>query len=198
MSDALPFSQAAENNKIPIREVLDRHLRDARSVLEIGSGTAQHAVYFASHFPNLFWQPTDIPVAIETVRQRIVAADIPNLAPPLALDVNEQPWPVASYSAVFTANSLHIMCATSVENFFASVSQHVDDGGKLFIYGPFKYGGEFTTESNARFDLWLKDRDPRSGIRDFEWIVDLASASGFSLLEDNAMPANNQMLVWTR
>lgn len=198
MSDALPFSQAAENNKIPIREVLDRHLQGAGSLLEIGSGTAQHAVYFAAHFPNVLWQATDIPISIDNVRQRIFAADLPNLAPPLALDVNQQPWPVASFSVVFTANSLHIMCAASVENFFATVGQHVDAGGKLLIYGPFKYGGDFTTESNARFDLWLKDRDPLSGIRDFEWIRDLACASGFSLLEDNAMPANNQMLVWSK
>ena len=198
MSDALPFSQAAENNKIPIREVLERHLQGARSILEIGSGTAQHAEYFAAHFSNVFWQATDTPVAVETVRQRIVAADLPNLPPPLALDVNQRPWQLSSYSAVFTANSLHIMCPTSVENFFASVGQHIDGGGKLLVYGPFKYGNEFTTDSNARFDLWLKDRDPHSGIRDFEWVRDLAAAAGFSLLEDNAMPANNQMLVWRK
>ena len=198
MPDALPFSQAAENNKIHIREVLDRHLQGADSLLEIGSGTAQHAVYFAAHFPRLVWQATDIPAAIDTVRQRIVAADLPNLAPPLALDVDHQPWPLSRYSAVFTANSLHIMSAASVENFFKAVGQHVDPGGKLLIYGPFKYGGEFTTESNAHFDLWLKDRDPASGLRDFEWVGGLAERAGFTLLENNAMPANNQMLVWSR
>lgn len=198
MSDAFPYSQAAENNKIPIREVLDRHLQSARSLLEIGSGTAQHAVYFAAHFPDMLWQATDIPVAIETVMQRIVAADLQNLPPPLALDVNQRPWQLPAYSAVFTANSLHIMSPTSVKNFFASVGQHVDEGGKLFIYGPFKYGDEFTTQSNARFDQWLKDRDPLSGIRDFEWVRELATTAGFSLLEDNAMPANNQMLVWRK
>ena len=198
MPEVLPFSQAAENNKQPILDVLERHLQDAKTLLEIGSGTAQHAVFFAERFPGLFWQATDIPSAVKTVKQRIDAANLPNLSQPLALDVDEIPWPLASYSAVFTANSLHIMSAISVQNFFSEVGRHVNVGGLLLIYGPFKYGGEFTTESNARFDLWLKDRDPLSGIRDFEWISELATASGFSLVEDNAMPANNQLLVWSR
>ena len=198
MTNALSFSQAAENNKLPIRNVLDRHLQGAESVLEIGSGTAQHAVYFAEHFSNLLWQTTDVPTAIETVKLRIDAAGLPNLPQPVPLDVDQQPWPLANFSAVFTANSLHIMSAASVENFFSKVGQHVETGGLLFIYGPFKYDGEFTTDSNARFDLWLKDRDPLSGIRDFEWVEELATAAGFKLVEDNAMPANNQLLVWRK
>lgn len=193
MSD-LPFSQACENNKQPILDVLLRHLDDCRSVLEIGGGTGQHAVYFAQHFAKVLWQSTDVPGNVDALNLRIEQAQLENLPRAIALDVNQKPWPSVSGDALFTANSLHIMSADSVENFFTEVGDHCKR--KLLVYGPFKYAGEFTTESNAHFDLWLKDRDPQSGVRDFEWVNRLAGAAGFELLEDNAMPANNQLLVW--
>ncbi len=198
MNQDLPFSQAAENNREPIQRILDRHLNGVESLLEIGSGTAQHAVEFAQRYQNLNWQASDIPAALTTVNQRIDAARLPNLPQAVALDVTRQPWPEGSYGAVYTANSLHIMSADSVECFFSVVGNVVKEGGKLLIYGPFKYDGNFTTDSNARFDLWLKERDPLSGIRDFEWVNELATAANFNFLEDNAMPANNQFLVWSR
>jgi len=105
--------------------------------------------------------------------------------------------PVA-VDAVFTSNTLHIIDTASVENFFLGAGRCLAAGGLLLIYGPFKYGGEFTTQSNASFDGWLKERDPRSGLRDFEWVDELASAQDLLLLEDNAMPANNQLLVWRK
>ena len=192
----LPFSQACENNKLPILEVLQRHLSKCKSVLEIGGGTGQHAVFFAQHFPGLRWQSTDVPANIESLNLRIIQAGLDNLPPALVLDVNQRPWQCEPAEAIFTANSLHIMSAGSVENFFDEVGNHCQGEARLLVYGPFKYGGQFTTESNARFDQWLKDRDPVSGIRDFEWVNQLAADAGFEFVEDNTMPANNQMLVW--
>ncbi len=196
--EALPFSQACENNKRPILEVLERHIANAGRLLEIAGGTGQHAVFFAQQFPEVYWQSTDIPSNVALLNLRITAAELGNLPQALSLDVNHRPWSVESFDSVFSANSLHIMSADSVENFFAEVGNHCIAGGKLMIYGPFKYGGEFTTASNANFDVWLKERDPVSGIRDFEWVNKLAIAAGFEFSEDNAMPANNQLLVWNK
>lgn len=198
MTDDLPFSQASENNKTAILDVFSRHLGDKDSVLELAGGTGQHAVFFAGLFTYLNWQSSDIPSNVASLNLRISAAELENLPPAIALDVNDKPWACASYDAIFTANSLHIMSADSVESLFSEVSKHITEGGLLCIYGPFKYGGEFTTESNANFDLWLKERDPRSGVRDFEWVNGLAQDAGLKLLEDNAMPANNQMLIWQK
>lgn len=192
----LPFSQACENNKQPILEVLLRHLAQCNSVLEIGGGTGQHAVFFAQQFPGCRWQSTDIPANVESLNLRIARAELDNLPPAADLDVNQRPWQCEPAEAIFTANSLHIMSAQSVENFFAEVNNHCRPAAKLLVYGPFKYGGEFTTESNAQFDVWLKERDRLSGIRDFEWVNQLATDAGFGFVEDNAMPANNQLLVW--
>ena len=202
MKDALPYSQACENNKAPILEVLRRHLPDRYTVpvriLEIGGGTGQHGVFFAEQLPALHWQSSDVPWHMDSLNLRIAAAGLPNLPPAIALDVNDLPWPVDSCDGIFSANSLHIMSADSVVRFFDGVGSILNAGGKLLVYGPFKYGGQFTTESNARFDVWLKNQDPVSGVRDFEWVNELAAAVGLSLLEDNAMPANNQLLVWEK
>lgn len=167
-------------------------------MLEIAGGTGQHAVFFAQAFPELLWQSSDIPSALSGLAPRIEQANLPNLPPPVALDVDKT-WPQESgFDAVFSANSLHIMASESVENFFPGAAAMLNSGGKLLVYGPFKYQGEFTTPSNAQFDLWLKDRNPVSGVRDFEWVNSLAESEGLSLLEDNAMPANNQLLVWQK
>ena len=194
----LPFSQACENNKRPILQVLQKHLEGYSSVLEIGGGTGQHAVFFARCLPHLIWQSTDIPANVAILNRRLEQARLPNLPVARPLDVNERPWCSDSADVVFTANSLHIMSAQSVEKFVAESGNHCHSGGSLMIYGPFKYGGEFTTESNARFDLTLKQRDKLSGIRDFEWLDGLAQEAGFEMIEDNPMPANNQLLVWRR
>ena len=192
----LPYSQASENNKLAILEILKRHVGDSESLLEVGSGTGQHAVFFAQQFPQLRWQPSNTADSVELLNLRIDHFELPNVRQGIALDVNDLPWPVDHFDIVFSANTLHIMSEASVENFFAGLSNHLNEGARLLVYGPFKYRGEFTTDSNANFDLWLKDRDPLSGIRDFEWVSELASSIGLSLIEDNAMPANNQLLVW--
>lgn len=198
MNSPLPFSQPSENNKQVILDILRRHLSEGDSVLEIGGGTGQHAVFFAGQFSKLHWQSSDIISNVDSLNLRITAAQLPNLPSAITLDANQSRWDCPASNVIFSANSLHIMSADSVGNFFAGAGRTLQKNGLLFVYGPFKYEGEFTTESNARFDLWLKDRDSRSGIRDFEWVMELAEASGLGLLEDNAMPANNQMLVWKK
>ena len=191
----LPFSQSCENNKAAILDILKRHLQGDESVLEIAGGTGQHCVYFTEQLPTLSWQSSDIPANVDSLNLRINAEKLPTA---ITIDVNQPIWECAPSNVVFTANSLHIMSANSVENFFRGVGQQLSETGKVLVYGPFKYKDDFTTESNASFDLWLKDRNPESGIRDFEWVCELASAVGLNLIEDNSMPANNQLLVWSR
>lgn len=194
----LPFSQASENNKQFILKILERHLQDDDQVLELAGGTGQHAVHFATKLPNLRWQSSDIPGNVDNLNLRITAAALANLPAAITLDVNHFPWSSPRPTAIFSANSLHIMSADSVENFFKGVGEILQADGTLIVYGPFKYAGEFTTESNEGFDRWLKDRDPVSGVRDFEWVNDLATEANLSLIEDNTMPANNQLLVWKK
>lgn len=192
----LPFSQAAENNREPILHELQRLLAHAQSVLEIGSGTGQHASAFAAAMPYLRWQPSEQPQSLATLRPRCEWVGLENLLPPIMLDISKTPWPEPWPDAVYTANTLHIVSESLVEAFFAACGAQGTEGSLLLVYGPFNYGGEFTSESNANFDLWLKDRDPNSGVRDFEWVDSLASASGYRLLDDISMPANNRLVVW--
>jgi len=193
-----PFSQACENNKQVILEILERHLNDADQVLELAGGTGQHAVHFAQNLPGLQWQSSDIPSNVDNLNLRLAGANLANLPAAISIDVNHSPWNCGRPSAIFSANSLHIMSADSVENFFKGIGEALQGDGTLIVYGPFKYAGEFTSESNEGFDAWLKERDPVSGIRDFEWINGLATQIGLCLIEDNPMPANNQCLVWKR
>jgi len=194
----LPYSQACENNKPHILAVLREVFADRRAVLEIGSGTAQHATFFAENLPHLTWQPTDMAEALEVTRPRCAAYEGDNLAPPLALDVTERPWPVVIPHAVFSANSLHIMSAAAVEDFFAELGARAPDDTVVAIYGPFNYGGEYTSESNARFDEYLRMRDSMSGIRDRDWIDELTAAGGMTREQDSEMPANNRLIVWRK
>jgi hypothetical protein len=198
-----PFSQSCENNKRPILAVLRHCFATSRRVLEIGSGTAQHAVFFAKHLPHLSWQCSDRAEYLPGIEAQLSAhADIA-LPPPLALDVSK-PWPLAAMApmdALFSANTLHIMSKPEVEAFFTGLgkaftpnTQRDGLGKRLALYGPFNYQGQFTSDSNRQFDDWLKQRDPLSAIRDVEWIVSLAQAQGFKLMQDNPMPANNRLL----
>lgn len=192
----LPFSQACENNKRPILAVLRRHLVAPATVLEIGSGTGQHAVFFAAELPHVIWQPTDVAAHLPGIRAWVEACPSPNLRLPLALDVEWQPWPVEACDAVFSANTAHIMSWPMVQAFVAGVGTILGRDGRLFLYGPFHYGGQPTSPSNAAFDASLRRRDPASGVRDFEAVDALARAAGLTFVEDNPMPANNRLLVW--
>jgi len=193
-----PFSQACENNKRPILEVLKNAFAEVGTVLEIGSGTGQHAVYFAEHLPQVSWQPTDLAENLPGIELWIAEAKLANIRPPKILDVRSQPWPVEQVDGVFSANSLHIMGKAEVEQFFQGVADRLLAGGRLCVYGPFNYGGKYTSDSNARFDQWLFQQNPKSAIRDFEWVSELAETASLSLLADHTMPANNRLLEWVK
>jgi SAM-dependent methyltransferase len=192
----LPFAQSAENNREPILAELPRLLEDRNSVLEIGAGTGQHAVAFAGALTHVQWQPTEHPDTLVTLRPRVEAAALANLASPAALDIAEGPWPSVWPDAVYTANTLHIVSRELVEQLFHALGEHATPGSRLLVYGPFNYNGSFTTPSNEQFDAWLRERNPVSGIRDFEWVDGLAQAAGYALVEDVTMPANNRLLCW--
>ncbi|MEI7036723.1 DUF938 domain-containing protein [Fulvimonas yonginensis] len=192
-----PFAPACERNREPILGVLREAFADRRRVLEIGSGTGQHAVHFAAALPWLRWQCSDRPEQLPGIRLWLDEAGLPNTPPPLVLDV-AGPWPAARYDAVFSANTLHIMGWSEVERLFARLADVTTDDAVLAIYGPFNEGGRYTSESNAAFDHALKARDPRMGLRDAAAVDALAADAGFALQADHAMPANNRCRVWRR
>jgi SAM-dependent methyltransferase len=198
MSIKEPCSEACERNKEPILSVLRDAFRNVRTVLEVGSGTGQHAVHFARNLPHLVWQPTELLENLPGIKLWLEEAGLPNIKEPIALDVSEYPWQTGEYEAVFTANTMHIMPEALVELFFFGLDTGLIDGGTVCIYGPFNYGGKYTSESNERFDEFLHSRDPESGIRDFEWVNSLAEARGLKLSHDHEMPANNRLLEWRR
>ena len=195
-----PFAPASERNRDPILEVLRRRFGDRRRVLEIGSGTGQHAVHLAAAMPWLRWQASDRATELPGMRLWLDAAALPNTPPPLALDVAAGPWPGADagFDAAFSANTLHIMGWPEVEACFSGLDRVLAADAMLAVYGPFNYAGDYTSDSNRQFDAWLRARDPRSGIRDFEAVDALARGAGFALAQDAAMPANNRCLVWAR
>ena len=192
------FSQAAENNKSHIGDVLNGAFASCRHVLEIASGTGQHAVYMGSLLPDTVWQTSDLVENHPAIKALLELEAGDNVRMPFELDVAQDPWPVDQVDGVFAANAVHIMSWHHVENLFRGVGQVLSKNGVLALYGPYKYGDKFTTESNARFDQWLKGRDPESGIRDFEAVNALARDIGLQLVADHAMPANNQLLIWQR
>jgi hypothetical protein len=196
----IQHSEACERNKEPILQILRRTFSASSAVLEIGGGTGQHAVFFATHLEHIRWQPTDRADVLDALDARVKLEGPGNCESPVELDVDDRPWSAAiaerRFDAVFTANTLHIMSWSSVENLFDGIGPMLADGGLLCVYGPFKYAGRFTAPSNERFDQALRARDPLSGIRDFQSVNDLAVRQGLALLADHAMPANNQLLVW--
>ncbi len=192
-----PMAPACERNRQPILDVIEARLAEARELLEVGSGTGQHAVFFAEAMPHLHWQPTDLVENLPGIRAWVEDAGLANVSMPLALDVTAD-WPSTRVDAVFTANSLHIMSEDAVRAFFRGAGQVLQEDGLLIVYGPFNYKGEYTSPSNADFDVWLKERDPQSGIRHFESIDTMAFEADLWLQSDRAMPANNRLLIWKK
>jgi SAM-dependent methyltransferase len=190
------FSQASENNKGPILEILRPLFGTARAVLEIGSGTGQHAAYFASHLPHLEWQSSDVPDNHASIEAWIDG--IENARPPIVLDVDADDWPRERYDGAFSANTAHIMHWPSVVHMFHGVAEVLQPDGVFALYGPFNYHGGYTSASNERFDRQLRVTDAGMGIRDFEALADLAGSLAMTLLADHGMPANNRTLVWQR
>ena len=193
-----PFSQASENNKVAILARLLEHFSSVQRVLEIASGTGQHAVYFAAGLPHLEWQTSDLEVNHAGIQAWIDEAKLANLRSPRVLDVRRENWPFTGIDAVFSANCAHIMHWPVVCDMFKGVSRVLTTGGIFILYGPFNYAGAFTSPSNAAFDGHLKAQDPGMGIRDYEALAVLAEAGGLAPVADYAMPANNRLLVWQR
>jgi SAM-dependent methyltransferase len=199
MQAELPCSPACERNRGPIAEVLVRHFAACRSVLEIGSGTGQHAVHFAAELAHLRWQSSDRADYLPGVCAWLAHAGLPNTPPPVELDVaRTEQWPSVRFDAAFSANTLHIMAWSEVQALFQMLGTVLDPIATLAVYGPFKYAGRHTSESNAAFDAQLRETAAHRGIRDFEAVDALARAQGLVLREDIAMPANNRCLVWAR
>jgi len=192
-----PYAPSCEKNREPILDVLNDHFDDRCEVLEIGSGTGQHAIFFAARLPHLIWQTSDRPENLPGISAWLAEAALPNTPPPLELDV-VQAWPAQRFDAVFSANTLHIMPWAAVERLFAGLANVLADQAKVTIYGPFNSGARITSESNAAFDLWLKKNAPHQGIRDFEKVNELAEMAGLKLVEDRAMPSNNRCVTWRR
>lgn len=191
-----PFAPACLRNRDPILAVLQAHFADRKRVLEVGSGTGQHAVHFAAALPQLSWQTSDREENLSGIQSWLDEAALPNTPAPLILDVEQRSWPTGPFDAVFSANTLHIMSLSQVETLFRHLPGQLADDARLVVYGPFNYSGRFSSPSNAAFDASLKSTDPLRGIRDFEHIDALAAAIGLSLVEDRAMPANNRCIVW--
>ncbi len=192
------YSEACDENKVPILNVIRTEFSDCRRILEIGSGTGQHAVYFSGHLPYLSWQTSDRHSNHSSINAWRMESGLENILSPLSLDVTCAPWPETGYDGAFSANTAHIMSWPAVEEMFNGIGNVLAGSGIFCLYGPFNYQGRFTSTSNARFEHWLKDRDPLSGLRNFEDLDELANINGLALKADHEMPVNNRLLVWTK
>ena len=194
-----PFAPACERNQEVILEVLQDHLRPTdRRLFEIGSGTGQHAVFMAARLPQLQWLTSDRPEQHEGIQAWLDEAALDNVQSPVNYQVGLHPWPVTAVDVVLSVNTLHIMPESLVETLIKDLGNNLKAAARVLFYGPFKYQGQFTTPTNAEFDDWLKAADPQRGIRDFEWVCELMQSAGFVLMKDQAMPANNQMLIFEK
>ena len=193
-----PYSESCEQNQDAISAVIEPLLADKKHLLEIGSGTGQHAVYFAQKMPHLRWQTSDQESYHYGIKLWLDEAKLNNTPAPIKLEVSNDTWPSLSVDAIFSANAVHIMSWQNVVDFMENAGKLLETNGLLILYGPFNYDGKFTSESNARFERWLKGNTPLSGIRDFEAMDELANKAGLSLQEDFSMPANNRILCWKK
>jgi SAM-dependent methyltransferase len=192
------YSEACERNKVPILSVLKDALPSEGLVLEIGSGTGQHAAYFARHLSHLRWQPTDVAENLASISAWAAEAQAANLLPPQILDLWSDTWPIERARAVVCINTIHIVAWPAVERLFNGVARLLGAGGTLYVYGPYRYSDRPLEPSNEDFDRWLKIRDPASGIRDFEAVNALAAARGLQFVGDRPMPANNRSIWWVK
>ena len=192
------YSEACNENRTPILGVIRDEFSGCRRILEIGSGSGQHAVYFAPHFPRLEWQTSDRVCNHASINAWRTESAPGNVLPPIALDVTHDPWPTTVYDGVFSANTAHIMAWPAVVDMFSGIGKVLAAGGSFCLYGPFNYQGHFTSAGNERFEQWLKERDPLSGLRNFEDLDALAGSNGMRLKADHEMPVNNRLLVWVK
>ncbi len=189
---------SCDRNKHYILELLKEVLPQSGAVLEIGSGTGQHAAFFASALPALEWQPTDLEENIPSIKSWCKETGGGNIRSPEVLDLRSPEWPVSKVDALISINTIHIVSWPLVENLFRGAGKVVTTGGVMYCYGPYRYSDKPLEPSNIEFDRWLKQRDPESGVRQFEEVNHLAEANGFVLQGDRAMPANNRSLWWIK
>ena len=197
MSVELPFAEACERNKDPIRDALRSRLPERGRVLEIGSGTGQHVVHFAPLARCLSWQPSERREQLDGLNARIRREGGANVLPAIELDVFG-PWPDRVYEAAYSANTANILSWPGVCALFAGVGPRLQAGASFFLYGPFNVDGEFTAVGNEIFDRQLRERDPAMGLRDTGDLERLGSEHQMDLTERISLPANNQLLVFRR
>jgi SAM-dependent methyltransferase len=184
-------------NREPILEVLRRVLPPHGLVLEVASGSGEHAAYFAKRLPALFWQPTDPdPLALASIAAHRTAADAPNLLAPLCLDAMSERWPVDRADALVCINMIHISPWRASEGLMAGAGRILRAGGVLYLYGPYQIDGHHTAQSNQDFDAWLQTQDAQWGVRDLADVADLAARHGLTLTETVPMPANNLSIIF--
>lgn len=198
MNSAREYSDACDANCTPILDILKDTFADCRSILEIGSGTGQHAIHFGKHLAHLTWQTSDVTANHASINAWQKDANLDNVLPAITLDVGADDWPDFHYDGVFSANTIHIMSWPAVIDMFKGIGRALKPGGLFCLYGPFNVGNRFTSISNEKFDQWLKNRDPVSGIRNKEDLNDLALTNQLALIADHEMPVNNRLLVWKR
>ena len=198
MKSAREYSDACDANGAPILGILKDTFAGCRTILEIGSGTGQHAVYFGKHLPHLTWQTSDVPRYHTSINAWLEEAGLSNVLPAITLDVSGDDWPTTPYDGVFSANTTHIISRLSVIDMFSGIGKVLKPDGIFCLYGPFNYNGKFISPGNERFDRWLKGRDPESGVRNKEYLDGLAADNAMILIADHEMPVNNRILVWKK
>jgi len=197
--DARRDAPATGRNREPILAVLREVLPERGVVLEIASGTGQHAVYFARHFPGLTWQPSDgDPDSLASIAAWRAHSEVTNVAAPVVLDAAAAEWPVERVDAIFNANMIHISPWESCVGLMRGAGRVLAPGGRLVMYGPYKLDGEHTAPSNASFEQWLQARDPAWGVRDLDDVRGEAERAGLTFERRVEMPANNQIVVFRR
>lgn len=194
----LPVAEACLRNQKPIADALQQLLPEPSFVLEIGSGTGQHAHYMTRHLGGVTWQPSDVSRALDGINAWRLYSDNERFLPPLVLDVAQDLWPVKQVDAVFSANVIHYISWPHVRHMLAGIGRVLRQNGLALFYGPFNYEGQFTSDGNQQLDGWLRERDPESGIKDFEQVILSARKEKLRLLNDIAMPANNRLLVFQK
>ncbi len=192
-----PYSESCDQNREPIQQVFEQFVDGRKTVLEIGSGTGQHAVYFSAQFADLLWQTSDLIENHPSIQAWIDDSGLNNVYSPIELD-SRGDWPDQQYDLLYSANTVHIMSSGAVEQLFKKITGCMHESSVFLLYGPFNYDGLYTSESNARFDLWLKQRDSSSSIKNFNWLKDIGHQSGIKCIHDFEMPANNRLLVWRK
>lgn len=195
---SLPFSASADRNKTAIGDALTDVLNSVTTVLEIGSGTGQHAVYLAERFPNLQWQPTDRSENLTAIQQYIEASTCSNILPPIEIDVADKVSLNRQYDLAYSANTAHIMSLAEVKAMFELVSASLHTGASFALYGPFSYGGKHTSDGNRNFNEMLQQQAAHMGIRDKAELDTIALDAGLDFIDDKAMPSNNRILLWRR